>query len=437
MNEKIIAFLPAKGTSNRVSDKNLKLLDGKPLFLHTLEKLSEMSDYFDKIYIDTDSDVIINIAKHVENVSIMKRDLKYADNKTDGNQLLLNEINFDNSGTIYVQILGTSPFIKKQTIIDAINEVKNGADCSFLVKKEQQYSWSKDSVPNYDLKNIPNSNTLEPIMIETMGLYVIRKETALKSKQRVVPNGKMIEASPLEAIDLNHPEDFELANYVSAGLREQERKLLNNLKANLSSPMLSDILDDLNITQKLIIQSLKPNLQHTKILGFAKTLKLRKKRPTDKMEDIYKALDSYDKIIPGDIIMVENEIPDYAYFGELNCNLAIRAGAIGAIIGGKTRDSEAVKSHHFPVFSTGNVCIDVRGRAVLDSLSSSIVIDDVVIYEGDLIFGDCEGIIVIPKNKIDKVIKEAMTRIKSEHDIIHDITNGIDINQITTKYGFF
>ena len=436
MKEKIIVFLPAKGNSNRIKNKNLKLLDGKPLFLHTLEKLSDMSDVFDKIYIDTDSEQIIEFSKNIENVSIMKRETKYANNKTDGNQLLLNEISFDPTGTIYVQILCTSPFIKKETIIEAIEAVKQGSCCSFLVKKECQYSWI-DNSPNYDLSNIPNSNSLNPVMVETMGLYVIRKDVALEKKQRITKTGKMIEVTPLEAIDLNHPEDFELANYVSAGLREQKRKLLNNLKANLSSPMLSDILDDLNITQNLIIQSLKPNLQYKKILGFAKTLKLRKKRQTDKLEDIYKALDSYDKIIPGDIIVVENEIPDYAYFGELNCNLAIRAGAIGAIIGGKTRDSEAVKSHHFPVFSTGNVCIDVRGRAVLDSLSQSIVIDDVVVYEGDLIFGDCEGIVVIPKNKIDIVIKEAMNRIRSEHDIIHDITNGIDISQITSKYGFF
>lgn len=437
MKEKIIVFLPAKGNSNRVVGKNLKLLDGKPLFLHTLEKLSELSDIFDTIYIDTDSDEIIEISKNVENVSIMKRDSKFANNKTDGNKLLLNEINYDNTGTIYVQILGTSPFIKKETIIKAINAVLDGADCSFLVKKEQQYSWNQKSIPNYDLKNIPNSNTLEPVMIETMGLYVIRKEVALRTEQRVVANGQMIEATPLEAIDLNHPEDFELANFVSAGLREQKRKLINNLKANLSSPMLSDILDDLNITQKLIIENLKPNLQYTKILGFAKTMKLRKKRPTDKMEDIYKALDSYEKIIPGDIILVENEIPEYAYFGELNCNLAIRAGAIGAIIGGKTRDSEAVKSHHFPVFSTGNICKDVRGRAVLDSLSQSIVIDDVVIYEGDLIFGDNEGVIVIPKKYIEIVIAESLKRIKSEKEIIFDITKGENINNITEKYGFF
>jgi len=201
--------------------------------------------------------------------------------------------------------------------------------------------------------------------------------------------------------------------------------------------MLSDILDDLGIDQKLIIEKLKPNLQNSKILGFAKTMKLRKKRPTDKLEGIYKALKSYEKIIPGDIIVVENEIPEFAYFGELNCNLAIRAGAIGAIIGGKTRDSEAVKSYHFPVFSTGNICKDVRGRAVLDSLSMPVTVEGVLVYEGDLIFGDNEGVIVIPKKHIDVVISESMKRIKSEKQIIFDITKGENINNITEKYGFF
>jgi len=435
MSEKIIAFIPAKGNSDRIVGKNRKLLDGKPLFLHTVEKVCEMK-IFDKVYIDTDCEKIIKLSREVEGLSVMRRDPKYASNVTNGNQLLMNEINFDPSGTIYVQILCTSPFIKKETIVKAIDVVRDGSQCSTLVKKEHLYFW-KNNKPSYDISNIPNSKTIDPVFIETMGLYVIRKDVAISEKKRITINCSFIEASHLESIDLNNPDDFQLAEYIASGIREKNRKFLNNLKANLSSAMLSDILDDLGIVQKLVVTNLKPNIINSKILGYAKTIKLRKKRPNEKIDGIYEALKSYNNIIPGDVIVVENELSEFAYFGELNCNLAIRSGAIGALIGGKTRDSESVKSYNFPVFSEGNTCQDVRGRAVLGDMSCSVVIDDVVVYEGDLIFGDCEGIIVIPKNKINLVLDEAIKKIKSEGDIIFDITKGYNIDSITKKHGFF
>jgi len=68
---KVVAFLPAKGSSSRIKCKNLKLLDGKPLFLHTLEKLMEC-DFIDEVYLDTESNEIINLASET-NCKILKR----------------------------------------------------------------------------------------------------------------------------------------------------------------------------------------------------------------------------------------------------------------------------------------------------------------------------------------------------------------------------
>ena len=56
---KVVAFLPAKGSSSRIESKNMKLLDGKPLFLHTLQKLVD-SNLFDEVYVVTDSEIIFN-----------------------------------------------------------------------------------------------------------------------------------------------------------------------------------------------------------------------------------------------------------------------------------------------------------------------------------------------------------------------------------------
>ena len=59
---KIVAFLPVKGSSERIKNKNTTLMNGKPLFLHTLEKLVRCS-FIDEVFLDTEKDEIYEIAK--------------------------------------------------------------------------------------------------------------------------------------------------------------------------------------------------------------------------------------------------------------------------------------------------------------------------------------------------------------------------------------
>ena len=88
---KVVAFLPVKGSSSRIANKNTSLLDGKPLFLHTLEKLIDCN-FIDEVYLDTESDQIIQMADHLH-CKILKRRPELASNQTDGNSLFMNEVN--------------------------------------------------------------------------------------------------------------------------------------------------------------------------------------------------------------------------------------------------------------------------------------------------------------------------------------------------------
>ena len=105
---------------------------------------------------------------------------------------------------------------------------------------------------------------------------------------------------------------------------------------------MSDILDDLyietGISYGAVLKGWKVNIQDAKLLGRASTVKLRALQEGEKFEDIYNALESYKEVTDNDVIVVENELNEYAYFGDLNARLAIRSGACGAIINGATRD---------------------------------------------------------------------------------------------------
>jgi CMP-N-acetylneuraminic acid synthetase/regulator of RNase E activity RraA len=431
---KVAAFLPAKGSSDRIPNKNIMLLDGEPLFLRSLKKLLSCN-LIDEVYLDTESLEIKDLSSEVK-CKILSRKPELASNKTDGHKLFMNEV-YSVDADIYIQLLGTSPFIKIETINKAIEILKTNEDYDSVIaiRKEKLYLW-ENGTTKYDINHIPNSSELEDTIIESMGLYVVRREAALKTEKRIGEKPYLLELNATEAIDVNWPEDFELANLIATGLREQERRLFNNLKLLLTSALLSDILDDLNING-VLSSSFRINIPNKKVLGRAKTLQIDNCADDDDFKQIYNSLDLYDHVVSNDIIVVANNIPDYAFFGELNANLAIRSGASGAIIDGVTRDTRETVEIGFPVFSKGNYCKDTRKRGIVTSKNKTVVIDGISIHKDDMIFGDKDGIIIIPKKMEEKILNEAFERLKNEKQILIDVAKGIKTNELTEKYGLF
>ena len=425
--------MPAKGSSERVENKNVRLLDGKPLFLHTLEKLVRC-DFIDEVYLDSESDYIFDLASEVD-CKHLKRDPQLATNKTDGHALFFNEVK-QVDADIYIQILCTSPFIKPETIKRGIDVLIDNPqyDSAVLVAKEKQYLWENDQ-PRYDKFHIPNSKDLPDTIVESMGLYIVRKDVALKNKMRFGDRVFFLYADATEKVDVNYPDEFVMANFLAAGIRENERKLFRNLSMVLTGSILSDIFDELNING--IITGLAPNIRNTKILGRANTLKLRELKDGEDFIGIYDALQTYKTIVPGDVIMVENECPEFAYFGNLNASLALRTGAVAAVIAGKTRDSGAVRQLGFPVFSSGYNCKDVLKRATVESMNKTIRIADVPIHPGNLIFADADGIAVIPEKYEQLVLERAIQTVRKETRIIEKMVLGTEAEQILEEIGAF
>jgi regulator of RNase E activity RraA/CTP:molybdopterin cytidylyltransferase MocA len=430
---KVVAFLPAKGSSERIASKNMALLDGKPLFLHTLEKLCAC-DFIDEVYLDSETDEILEYASYLNYIPL-KRDPALATNKTDGHKMFYNEVS-QVDADIYIQILGTSPFIEKETIRRGIEILTSRPeyDSVVLVKKDKQYLWG-DGQPLYDKHHVPNSIDLPDTVIETMGLYIVRGDCAHTEKRRYGNHCYMLEAQPLEAIDINFPKDFLLAELIAKGMRSKEATRFRSLAAAFNSSMFSDILDECGVGG--VITGLLPNMENVKILARANTLKIRKVREGEDYRGIYSALDTYKRIGEGEIIMVENEAYDRAYFGELNSNLALRSGACGAVIGGVTRDAREVLALGFPVFSAGYCCADVRGRAVMESHNMPIQIKGIRIFPGDLVFADCNGIAVIPRKHEQEILSKAMDTIRKEKSVLDKVYSGEEALSIYNTEGEF
>lgn len=435
----VYAFVPAKSSSSRVANKNMQILQGERLFVKALKTLLKCKE-IDKVFLDTDSEMMYELVDYLP-IEFMKRDKSLATNQTDGHQLFLNEVRTFPQADIYVQLLCTSPFIKPETIDNAILQLKAGHfDSAILMKKEKVYLW-QDNAPAYDKSHIPNSDDLPDTIQESMGLYISTKQSALRTQRRYGDNPLLLFGESQELIDINTPQDLEFAKIYAQGLKEQEHRQFTLLRHLLTSPMLSDCLDDLKTQYGqeygAVINGWQKNMDNTKLLGRASTLRLRALRHDEDFRGIYKALESYKEVSTNDIIVVENELSEFAYFGDLNARMAIRAGACGAIINGATRDLEATKQLGFPVFAKSYNAADVRGKATLDSINKPITIENVTITPGDLIFIDECAMVVIYERHIQEVLSKVSASIDNEKNIANDILNNKKTQDILSHRGNF
>lgn len=437
---KVYAFVPAKGTSERVENKNMRFLDGERLYVRALKTLLKCKE-IDKVFLDTESEEMYSLVDYLP-IEFMKRDSRLANNKTDGHQMFMNEVNSFPDADIYVQLLCTSPFIKPETIDNAIREIKENKkyDSAILMKKDKFYFW-KDGKPTYDINHIPNSKDLPETVIESMGLYISTKETALKTNRRYGNSPYLIFGELEELIDVNTPEDLAFAETFAKGKKRLENERLRLLKHFMSSPALSDLLDDMKIEKGelcgAVLQGFSCNMEQAKLFGRANTLKLRTIKNGEDFKGIYDALESYSGIAENDIIIVENEEKDYAYFGDLNARLAIRSGASGTIVNGATRDIEKTKALNYPVFYKSVNAADVRRRAVLDYINKPVQIENTKITPGDLIFIDDCAMVVIFQKFEKEVIQRVLQIYSTEHNVIKDIALNEEIEQIIKKNGAF
>lgn len=439
MNLKVAAFVPAKGHSERVDNKNTRVLDGEYLFKRKLRQLLACES-IDEVWLDTESDKLVQLSNDLP-IKVLKRDPLLATNATDGHQLFANQAS-QTSADIVVQALCTSPFLGSQLIDDAINALKNSSthDSVVAVENRKAYSWS-NGIPDYGDSKIPNSVDLPDLILESMSLYAVRRQGSEKLTKRFGKNPILYPLGPIEAIDVNTLEDLRLAEQVCAGRRAQRIGHLNAIKPFLSSALLSDITKELGL-HAMLSERIKLQTRGSAI-GYGKTLKLKalphdKKHPSKKhWKGIFNALDSYEFIRPGDIILVSTDVPNKAYFGDLNATIALRNGAHAAVIDGVTRDTQRVSDMGMPVFAHSSYGDDIRFEGDVESMNMPITIGGIEARNNDIVFGDNDGVIVVQAEIWPEIEHRALEVIKKENQIKLQAALGEDPRAILNQFGDF
>jgi CMP-N-acetylneuraminic acid synthetase len=215
----IVAFVHAKGTSERVPGKNFRTLGDRPLFCHAIAN-ARASRYVDCVVIDSDDRQILQTGE-LHGAVALRRPNELATNQTTGDELAYWQASNYPESRIMLQVIPTSPFLRAASIDRAIEMISElGVDSVAGVFSEVLYQWN-DGRPVYfrDDGTIPNSSDMDPVVFETTGLYVNRTDFVLRERRRLnVKSCAPIRLSRIEAIDINTQEDFDFASVFLQGL---------------------------------------------------------------------------------------------------------------------------------------------------------------------------------------------------------------------------
>lgn len=164
--------------------------------------------------------------------------------------------------------------------------------------------------------------------------------------------------------------------------------------------------------------SIKPIAKGLRLLGPAVTVNCR---ANDNLM-LHKAIQI---ARPGDVLVATTEgYYDAGYFGDLMAGSAKAKGIAGLAIEGSIRDSEEIIEMGFPIFSRG-ICIRGTNKAVLGKVNHPIIFGEVLVNPGDLVLGDDDGIVIVPREKMESVLEASRARVEKEIEKAARLAEGI------------
>lgn len=215
-----------------------------------------------------------------------------------------------------------------------------------------------------------------------------------------------------------------------------EKIILRNffkLQKLINSSILSDELDKLNLRNQVLTNWSCNN--SNSIMGFIKTIELRDTKTGN--ENIKKGLGFLESLGKEDILFVKGS-KKFAYFGELMTRLSMKRNLKGAIIYGKTRDSDfTTKIKKFTIFSKGFSPVDIKLRGRVEKTNLNFKINKTKINNNDLVFADKEGVVIIPRKIIKTLYQKVSIAISNEKRIRKMISRGSSVKEILNHFKEF
>ncbi len=210
------------------------------------------------------------------------------------------------------------------------------------------------------------------------------------------------------------------------------------LSTELYSAVLCDVMDEFGLMNQAMKPFIRPVDDTLVMMGPARTGLFVDTYSVKEGENPY-ALEIalLDDLKPGEISVMACNGPTtrIAPWGELLTTTAIARGSVGCVTDGLVRDLRHIRNLKFPVFHGGIGPLDSKGRARMAEMDTPVECAGVKVRPGDIVFGDIDGVVIIPQERATEIISRAAEKVTSENSTRDDLRRGMLFADVYKKYG--
>jgi regulator of RNase E activity RraA len=214
-----------------------------------------------------------------------------------------------------------------------------------------------------------------------------------------------------------------------------DAELFNLMAEKLYAPVISDALDAIGYHNQAMRCDIRPLYMEAVAVGRAMPVLCIDvyEIPSEPYQMEIEAVDS---LKPNDVLVcTTNDSKRNCFWGELLSTAARTRGARGAVVEGFIRDTKKIIAMQFPVFMTGISPVDSKGRGDVLAYNVPIMCGGVRVNPGDIVFGDYDGVVVIPKAVEKEVIEAAFEKVSGENRTREELLKGSTLRAVYDKYG--
>ncbi len=205
----------------------------------------------------------------------------------------------------------------------------------------------------------------------------------------------------------------------------------------LSSALLSDALDEAGIYNQAMGPEIRPLVDDALICGRARTgMYIEVAEVTEGRNPYELEIALIEQLEAGDVaVLACGGSRRIAPWGGLLSTASHVKGAAGCVTDGFVRDTKQIRALAFPVFHGGIAPLDSKGRGEIREINVPVICAGVRIAPGDLIFGDCDGVVVVPQQFEEKVFQLALVKLQGEVDTLAELVNGASLREVFARHG--
>ncbi len=226
-------------------------------------------------------------------------------------------------------------------------------------------------------------------------------------------------------------------------LWKDDKQLFDIARKELFTALVGDVLDKMGYQHQFLAPTIKPLRQDMVTIGRAMPV-LEADVFTEKTEGTHNPLmnkpfgimfEALDSLQPDEVYICSGSSPRYALWGGLMSTRAIKLGAAGAVVDGYSRDTPEILHLNFPTFSMGGYAQDQGPRGKVIDYRLPIEFNGIRVNPGDIVFGDLDGVIIVPKETVNDAFEAAIEKARGEKLVKRALEEGMSTVEAFAKFG--